>query len=286
MKGEQRPRAVRWRCLLFAAFFAIAPSLHAETPAAPAFGLDQMDAFEFSRSTIGQVPRDYVLRDRTGREVALSSYRGKPLLVNFIFTSCFQICPNGSRALFAAVRAMRDRFGHDQFNVVSIGFNQPEDSPQALAAFALQQRIDDRNWEFLSPRAEDVAALVADYGFRFAPTPAGFDHTLQVTILDREGRIYRQIHGDGFAADSLGEPIKQLVTGNLVSDTASFADLLGRVRILCSVYDPITGKYRMDYTLYIEIAGGVTFAIAGLFFIIGEWRNRQRRRHATTATAP
>ncbi len=261
--------------------------LQAATEPAPraTFGLDQEEAFAFSRATIGTIPRDHVLLDRQGREVSLSDYRGKPLLLNFVYTSCFQICPNSTRSLFAAVRAMRDRFGHEQFNVLSIGFNQPEDSPQAMAAFARQQRIDDRNWEFLSPRAEDVATLAADFGFRFAPTPAGFDHTLQVTVLDRDGRIYRQVLGDGFAADSLGEPIKQLVNGALIRDTASLADLLGRVRILCSVYDPITGTYRMDYTLYFEIAGGVTFLIAGLFFAVGEWRNRKRRQAATAGNA-
>jgi len=280
MGNEPPPRRRRWLLGLLVACAAFPLAAQDASPARASFGLDQQAAFEFSRSTIGHVPGDYVLRDRHGREVALSSYRGKPLLVNFIYTGCYQICPNGTRALFAAVRAMRDRFGVDQFNVVSIGFDQPTDSPQALAQFATQQRIDDRNWEFLSPRADDVAALSDDFGFRFAATPAGFDHTLQVTILDRDGRIYRQVYGDGFAADSLGEPIKQLIAGTLVSDTGSWSDLLGRVRILCSVYDPITGKYRTDYTLYLEIAGGVTFALAGVFFVIGEWRNRRRRRLA------
>jgi protein SCO1 len=279
----RRRRLLRW---LLAACVVLPVALQAaDDPSRAKFGLDQQSALEFSRSTIGHVPDDYVLRDRQGREVSLHSYRGKPLLVNFIYTSCFQICPNGSRSLFAAVRAMRERFGADQFNVVSIGFNQPEDSPQALAVFATQQRIHDRNWEFLSPRAEDVAALAADFGFQFAATPAGFDHTLQVTILDRDGRVYRQVYGDGFAADSLGEPIKQLIAGTLVSDAGSWSDLIDRVRILCSVYDPLTGTYRTDYKLYIEIAGGFTFALAGLLFAIGEWRNRRRMRRVSAAPA-
>ena len=41
-------------------------------------------------------------------------------------------------------------------------------------------------------------------------------------------------------------------------------DLLDQVRILCSVYDPSTGKYRVDYSLYLEIAGGLTFILAML----------------------
>jgi protein SCO1 len=289
VRGNEPPpadRACRLRWLLLACVVLPFALQAADDQPRTKFGLDQRAALELSRSTIGHVPGDYVLRDRKGREVALHSYRGKPLLVNFIYTSCFQICPNGSRSLFAAVRAMRERFGPDQFNVVSIGFNQPEDSPQALAVFATQQRINDRNWELLSPRAEDVAALAADFGFSFAATPAGFDHTLQVTILDRDGRVYRQVYGDGFAADSLGEPIKQLIAGTLVSDTGSWSDLIDRVRILCSVYDPVTGTYRTDYKLYIEIAGGVTFALAGFLFAIGEWRNRRRMRRVTAAAAP
>ena len=222
--------------------------LQAATEPAPraTFGLDQEEAFAFSRATIGTIPRDHVLLDRQGREVSLSDYRGKPLLLNFVYTSCFQICPNSTRSLFAAVRAMRDRFGHEQFNVLSIGFNQPEDSPQAMAAFARQQRIDDRNWEFLSPRAEDVATLAADFGFRFAPTPAGFDHTLQVTVLDRDGRIYRE--SSVTALPPFAQPADQATGQRRIDPRHRQLPTCWAACILCSVYDPITGTYHMDYT--------------------------------------
>jgi protein SCO1/2 len=82
------------------------------------------------------------------------------------------------------------------------------DSPAALRNFAAQRRINDANWEFLSPRREDVAALARDFGFSYVATPSGFDHTLQVSILDAEGRLRRQVVGDSFTADLLGEPLK------------------------------------------------------------------------------
>lgn len=257
------------------------PSAPSDETAPPGgFGLDQQAALGLSRAAVGQQPADYRLRDRAGREVALSHYRGKPLLVNFIYTGCFRVCPTSSRALHAAVKAMRERFGNDQFNVVSIGFDQPTDSPQALKVFAAQQRIRDPNWEFLSPRAEDVPALARDFGFSYVATPMGFDHTLQVSVLDSEGRIYRQVHGDRFPADSLGEPLKQLIAGSLIADSSGWDDLVGRVRILCSVYDPLTGTYRVDYTLFIEIAGGITFLLAMLWFAVGEWRGQRAARLA------
>ncbi|HEX2493838.1 MAG TPA: SCO family protein [Steroidobacter sp.] len=248
---------------------------HASAPA-----LDQQAALRASQAVINAAPGDYTLLDRQGRPIRLSSYRGKPLLVNFIYTGCFHVCPTSTVALHNAIASMRDRFGPTQFNIISIGFNQPTDTPTALQAFAAQQRINDPNWEFLSPRAEDVPALARDFGFSYVATPAGFDHTLQVTIVDAQGRIRRQVYGDRFNAAALGEPLKQLLTGAFIEHGATLADILDRVRILCSVYDPETGKYRVDYTLPLEIAGGVTFAAVMLWFALTEWRMRRllRRR--------
>ena len=197
--------------------------------------------------------------------------RGRPLLVNFIYTACFEICPNSTLALAKAVNAMRQRFGSSQFNVVSIGFDQPTDSPAALRSYAAQRRISDPNWEFLSPRREDVPALARDFGFSYVATPGGFDHTLQVSIVDAEGRIRRQVVGDTFSADMLGEPLKKLIGGLPVGDTLRLTDIFDRVRILCSVYDPATGEYRVSYALYFEIAGGITFILAMIWFAINEW---------------
>ncbi len=248
---------------------------------ARAFGLDQEAAVRASQGVIGQSPSDYTMLDRAGEPVRLAQYRGKPLLVNFVYTGCFKVCPTSSRALRKAVDAMRERFGVDQFQVLSIGFNQPEDTPLALRSFAAQQRIDDPNWELLSPRASDVPALARDFGFSYVATPLGFDHTLQVSIVDAAGRIHAQVYGDAFAADSLGEPLRQLLTGALAATPVSFADLVDKVRILCSVYDPVTGKYRVNYAMYIEIAGGISFILFMIAFVITEWRARRALRLRT-----
>jgi protein SCO1 len=265
--------------VLLAGIFWAQP-LNAQTAAisereARAFGLDQQAAVTLSQAALGRFPQDYSLVDSAGKTLRLAGFRGKPLLVNFIYTGCFKVCPTSSRALRRAVDAMRERFGVDQFQVLSIGFNQPDDSPLALRAFAAQQGIDDPNWSLLAPRAEDVAALARDFGFSYVATPLGFDHTLQVSIVDAQGRIHAQVYGDAFGADSLGEPLRQLLTGALAPRPTSVGDLIDKVRILCSVYDPVTGKYRVNYGMYIEIAGGLTFILAMFAFAVSEWRSRR-----------
>jgi protein SCO1/2 len=241
-------------------------------------GLDQQAAIKASQAVLGQSIGDYTLLDREGRPVRLASYRGKPLLVSFIYTGCFQVCPTTTRSLDEAVRALQGRFGDNQFNVVSIGFNQPADSPQALKTFAAQHRISRPNWDFLSPPSPIVGPLTRDFGFLYQATPAGFDHVLQVSLVDAQGRIARQVYGDRVAADALGEPLKQMLIGAPLPQGIRLDDIIDQVRLLCTVYDPKTGTYRVDYSLAIEFAGGLTFIIAVALYMFNEWRSRRRAR--------
>jgi protein SCO1/2 len=253
----------------------------ADTQAPPAptpVTLDQKAALRASQAVVGKTIGDFTLLDRDGKPVRLSSYRGKPLLVSFIYTGCFQVCPLTTRSLQSAIEGGRGIFGTSQFNVVSIGFNQPADSPQALKAFALQHRIDVPNWDFLSPHASIVEALTREFGFDYLATPAGFDHVIQVTLLDAEGRIYRQIYGERLDAASIGEPLAQLLRNAPVRQQVLLEDLIERVRILCTDFDPATGKYRYKYGLLLEVAGGLTFALTMGWFFVAEWRARRRAR--------
>jgi len=241
-------------------------------------GLDRGKALHASQAVIGQRIGEHTLLDREERPVRLSSYRGKPLLVSFIYTGCFQVCPTTTRSLQETVQGLQKTLGSNQFNVVSIGFNQPADSPQALKAFAAQYQINQPNWEFLSPSLSTVGPLARDFGFVYEATPAGFDHVLQVSLVDADGRIVRQIYGESLAPAELGEPLKLLLSGAPAGPTMRLDDLMDRVRILCTVYDPKTGEYRVDYTLPIQVAGGLTFFVIMLVFLLNEWRSRPGAR--------
>ncbi|MEF8718174.1 MAG: SCO family protein [Candidatus Accumulibacter necessarius] len=239
--------------------------------------LDEKAAFALSQSAVGKQVGDFVLLDRQGRPVELSRYRGKPLLVTFIYTACFQVCPTITRNLQKAVDTTVSVMGADRFNVVSIGFNQPFDSPAALRDFARQYGIHLPNWEFLSPAPAIVGDLTTNFGFSYVATPAGFDHINQVTLVDATGRIVRQVYGEKFTAEELAEPLKLLITGSAIPPEAgTLQEIMERVRILCSIYDPLTGRYRTNYSLYFQFAGFLTFVGFMIYLSINFWRNRRR----------
>lgn len=244
-------------------------------------GLDEREAMIASQTVIGSVPPDFTLLDRRERPVRLADFRGKPLLVSFIYTGCITICPTHTRMLHQAVKGLDRMLGPHQFNIVSIGFNQPFDSPQAMRSFAAQHRIDYVNWKFLSPHYKHVDELTRAYGFSLLETPAGFDHIVGVTVVDAEGRINSQVYGEHVTAQALGEPLRQLILAApaAAEGLPSLDALMERVRILCTVYDPDTGEYRYDWTLLMEIVGGLAFFVTVAVYL---WRERQTQRRART----
>jgi protein SCO1/2 len=182
-------------------------------------------------------------------------------------TGCFQACPVATQYLAKAVRQARDALGDDAFQVVSIGFNLPFDNPDAMGAFSRQNRISDPRWEFLSPDPKDVEGLTRALGFSFEATPKGFDHITQATIVDAEGVIVRQVYGETFDLPLFVEPLKALRSGQ-AAEVLTAAGLWEKVKLYCTVYDPATGGYRLNYTLFIEIFAGLsTFAALGWFVL-------------------
>lgn len=256
---------------------AVPPSSAAQTGAPR---VDQAQALRLSQDAIGRTVGDYTLRAPDGRPVRLTSLRGKPVLISFIYTGCFQVCPTTTRLLKRAVESAQRTLGPDSFHVLSIGFNQPFDTPEAMGAFARQHGIFLPNWQFLSPDVPTRDGLARDLGFTWREAAGGFDHITQVTVLDQEGRVYRQIYGDSFPLPQLIGPLKELLTGAPPANE-TVGGLLERVRILCTVYDPISGEYRYKTSILFEIGGGLIGLTLTAVFMLRELR--KTRRHGVVS---
>jgi protein SCO1/2 len=248
-------------------------------------GYDADAAIATSQSAIGRPLDAHVLTDSQFQPVDLTDYRGRPLLVSMIFTSCHHVCPAITRHLSTAVEAAREALGEDSFQVVTVGFDTPVDTPEAMRQFARKQGVDgDPRWAFLSGSAETVGSLVDNLGFVYFPSPRGFDHINQVTLIDREGVVYRQVYGAAFELPALVEPLKQLVYNQPQPNDPVGSGLLNRIKLFCTVYDPNTGRYRFDYSLFVGIGVGAVIVLAVSAWLALEfWRNRRRKKGSELA---
>lgn len=238
--------------------------------------LDAEIAYELSQAAVGRMTGEHVLTDQRGEPLALAGLRGRPLIVSLVFTSCATVCPLTTDHLRDQVLAARKALGDDGFAVLTFGFDASGDRPAQLAAFAGTHRIAGiPDWFIASADEETTDAFLAELGFSFATAARGFDHVTQTTILDAEGRVYRQIYGDAFPLQVMVEPLKELVLGKRTRSVA-LPDLIDRINFLCTVYNPRTGAYRFDYGILFGIFFGAVSLILTGAVILRLWFERRR----------
>lgn len=253
--------------------FAVTPD-NASPSASKPKTFDNASALKYSQAAIGNTLGEHDFVDQVGGSVRLSDYRGKPLLISFVYTSCYHICPTITRHLARAVKKAQDVLGENSFNVLTIGFDALNDTPAAMHEFARHQNINQSNWKLLSGSQETIDRLARKVGFLYFSSPKGFDHLLQTTLIDRKGKVYGQVYdinGSNFDTPRLVEPLKQLVLGR-PANASLLTSLHNRIRLFCTVYDPATGSYYFDYSLYVGIIIGAIILLSIIIWLIREWR--------------
>jgi protein SCO1/2 len=240
--------------------------------AAQEYGSEYNEAAALSRSqaTMGRPVGDHEFLDGNGQRITLAALRGKPVVISLIYTSCYHICPTVTTNLAKVVNIARETLGDDSFSVLTIGFDTRNDTPDRMRLFAMQRGIKWQNWHFVSATADTLERLSDDLGFSYFSTPKGFDHLIQATVLDAQGTVYRQIYGMAPEPPALVEPLKELLYGNPVT-ASPLANLMNNIKLFCTVYDPTSGRYHFDYSLFVAIAIGVLALGGTAVFIARSW---------------
>lgn len=241
---------------------------------------DDRQALRYSQSAIGRTLGDLNFIDSNGTPVRLADYRGKPLVLNFIYTRCAQSCGVMTIRLDDILEDARDALGQDSFTAITVGFDTARDRPENMRLFARQRGVHGtRNWHFLSGDEATVRQLAETAGFIYFPSSKGFDHLAQVTVIDGEGRIDTQVYGESFNRPLLIEPLKAMVFGT-PNPYLSLEDLIKKVRLFCTLYDPAADRYRFDYSLFMQLAIGASIIGGVMVILVRElWSARRRRRH-------
>lgn len=157
--------------LLLLAALAAGPGLaRAAGPDAPAAGLAagpvDAEAAEAAREAKARAYfTDTVVLDQLARPVRFYSdaLAGKVVCVAFIFTQCNDACPLIMQKLTRVQAALGDRFGRE-VEFVAISVDPENDSPAALAAFALKHGAAAPGWTFLTGTRPALATVAGRLG--------------------------------------------------------------------------------------------------------------------------
>jgi protein SCO1 len=232
---------------------------------------DRRDALAFSQAAIGRTLENITLITSQGEALPIEALRGKPLVISLIFSSCHHICPSTTQYLQEVVKKARKVLGEDSFHVLSVGFDTANDTPQRMQQFGRSNGVLDSNWRLLAGDEQAIKTLVDQLGFIYTASARGFDHLIQSSIVDAQGKVYRQVYGITFPTPHLIEPLKDLVFGE-PRDQSSLSYLGNRIRLFCTVYDPATDSYYIDISVFIGTFVGLLSSLIFGWVLFREWR--------------
>ncbi len=179
---------------------------HAKEPPAKPSGALHMP-------TPGEQIPDFSFTNQDGKHVSLSQYRGKTLLLTFIYTRCPfpDYCPRVSHEFATIYHQLDQATASNKIHLLSVSFDPAHDSPKVLReyAFSLAGTKDPalfRRWEFATARSADLTRLAAFFAFAYKEEGGAITHSLSTTVIGPDGKIISWRHGsDWHAADLLND---------------------------------------------------------------------------------
>ena len=214
---------------------------------------------------------EFSLQDANGAKVTLADFRGKVVILNFIYGSCKEACPLHSDVIASIQRMVNEGPLRDTIQFISITTDPERDIPGVLRAYGPAHGFDPVNWVFLTSglaKPTETRELGELYGLKFTRTADGdFIHGLVTHVIDGNGILRARFHGLKFDPANLVAYAGGLSTGDYES----------AVRLLSS-REPTktTATKRSIPDKWLPVAIGLaTGAAMTTGFLL--WRNRRKR---------
>ncbi|MGH7728350.1 MAG: SCO family protein [Vulcanimicrobiaceae bacterium] len=148
----------------------------------------------------GDSPPGYEFVDQRGRPVTLGDFRGKVVILSFVFTRCTDICPFVS----AKYAYLQKHLDPAHFHLVEVTLDPTYDSPAVMAAYGRRFGADPRAWSMLTGESAQIKDTFDAFGISSVKdAPNDFQHDDRLTFVGRDGKIASIIPTDGWSADDV-----------------------------------------------------------------------------------
>ena len=152
---------------------------------------------------------DITLVDQYGRKVSLASLKGKPVLFDFIYTTC----PGPCVLLTTRMKKIADRLGSKlgtDARIVSITVDPEHDHPEQLRAYASAQGANVNGWLFLTGTPKQIDYVMARFKlFRHRENDGTVDHFLLFCLVDANGRPLLQYLGEDAQPERVASDVER-----------------------------------------------------------------------------
>lgn len=160
---------------------------------------------------------NFTLRNQDNREIHIQNYRGRTLLLTFIYTRC--PVPDYCTLMsdnFAQIDRMlsQDPRLYEKTHLLSISIDPTYDTPQVLRSYGASHTERYQNetfahWEFAGGTTEQVKKIAEYFGLTYFPEKDQIIHALRTVIIGPDGKVVKVYSGNEWKTEDVVETIQR-----------------------------------------------------------------------------
>jgi protein SCO1/2 len=179
---------------------------------------DYKPAVSYHVPTQGDTVPDFKLSNQDGRPIHLGQFKGKALVVTFIYTRCPspEFCPRVTRNFAALERMLAANPGlYAKSHLLSISFDPEHDTPERLRAYGVTYmgsvaKNVFAHWEFAVPEKPALAEMAKFFDLGMTQNAdTTITHTLSTTLIGPDGKVVHFYPGNEWTPEQVLEDLKR-----------------------------------------------------------------------------
>lgn len=157
------------------------------TAGSPALSLEDR---ETERLAVGELAPDFTLMDQDGRTIHLRDFRGKAVVLTFIYTRC--PLPNFCPLMSKNFSELEKRLSQDlpgKYHLLSVTMDPDYDRPDVLKEYAARYDASAKDWTFATGSAEQIQFVASLTGLYYRRENGLISHDLRTALIGPNGRL-------------------------------------------------------------------------------------------------
>lgn len=153
----------------------------------------------------------FTLTSQNGKRVSLKEFRGKALVLTFIYTECRDICPVLPQIIGRTDQILSEA-ERGKVRFVGISIDPRRDTPEKLRRFMQSHKLSPERWTLLTGSLREASKVAEDYGIVAKPDLQGdLVHNAVYVLIDPQGRLRTEFHGLFTPTQEIAKALRQLI---------------------------------------------------------------------------
>jgi protein SCO1/2 len=170
----------------------------------------------------GDAVPDFRLKNQDGRAIHLEQFKGKALLVTFIYTRCPlpDFCPRVTRNFAALEKQIAATPSLRGTHLLCVSFDPENDTPERLRAYGVTYIGSDakdafHDWDFAVPEKPVLVEMAKWFDVGMSDAADGsITHTLSTTLIGADGKVVKFYPGNEWTVADVLWDLKGMPGGN------------------------------------------------------------------------